>query len=156
VLAEYGYNLQAPASSVAHHVFQLHHPTTLVCLGIFVAVFSAMFSSLLTQPTSPGHQAARFHANTAVEVGCTVIPLILMMGMAYPAARVVIDMKDTSNPDMTVKVTGYQWKWSYDYLNDGIRFYSNLATPREQIDGTAAKGKHYLLEVDEPMVVPVG
>ncbi len=78
------------------------------------------------------------------------------MGMAYPAAKVVIDMKDTSNPDMTIKITGYQWKWSYDYLNDGIRYYSTLATPREQIDGTAAKGEHYLLEVDEPMVVPVG
>jgi len=156
VLAEYGYNLQAPASPGAHHVFQLHNLIMLVCLGIFVAVFSVMFYSLLKHRKSLGHRAAHFHENTAVEVVWTVIPFIILMGMAYPAARVVIDMKDTSNPDMTVKVTGYQWKWSYDYLNDGIRFYSNLATPREQIDGTAAKGKHYLLEVDEPMVVPVG
>jgi len=156
VLAEYGYNLQVPASSVAHDVFQLHNLIMLVCLVIFVAVFSVMFYSLLKHRKSLGHQAAHFHENTTVEIIWTVIPFIILMGMAYPAAKVVIDMKDTSNPDMTIKITGYQWKWSYDYLNDGIRFYSTLATPREQIDGTAAKGEHYLLEVDEPMVVPVG
>jgi cytochrome c oxidase subunit 2 len=81
---------------------------------------------------------------------------VILMGMAYPAAKVVIDMKDTTNPDMTIKITGYQWKWGYDYLNDDISFYSNLSTPAEQIKGTAAKGENYLLEVDEPLVVPVG
>jgi len=86
----------------------------------------------------------------------TVIPFVILMGMAYPAAKVVIAMKDTSNPDMTIKITGYQWKWGYDYLNEGVSFYSNLATPREQIQNAATKGEHYLLEVDEPMVVPVG
>jgi cytochrome c oxidase subunit 2 len=128
----------------------------LVCLGIFVVVFGTMFYSLLKHRKSLGHQAAHFHENTTVEVIWTVIPFLILMGMAYPAARVVIDMKDTSNPDMTVKITGYQWKWGYDYLNDGVSFYSSLSTPREQIVGTAAKGEHYLLEVDEPMVVPVG
>jgi len=86
----------------------------------------------------------------------TVIPFVILMGMAYPAAKVVIDMKDTTNPDMTIKITGYQWKWGYDYLNDGVSFYSNLSTPHEQIGGTEPKGENYLLEVDEPMVVPVG
>jgi cytochrome c oxidase subunit 2 len=156
VLAEYGYNLQVPASQVAQDVFQLHNLIMLVCLGIFVVVFGAMFYSLIKHRKSVGHQAAHFHENTTVEVIWTVIPFIILVGMAYPAAKVVIDMKDTANPDMTIKVTGIQWKWRYDYLNDGIGFYSNLATPREQIDGTAAKGEHYLLEVDEPMVVPVG
>jgi cytochrome c oxidase subunit 2 len=156
VLAEYAYNLQVPASQVAHDVFQLHNLIMLVCLGIFVVVFGAMFYSLIKHRKSVGHQAAHFHENTTVEVIWTVIPFIILVGMAYPAAKVVIDMKDTSNPDMTIKVTGYQWKWRYDYLNDGVGFYSNLATPREQINGTAAKGEHYLLEVDEPMVVPVG
>ena len=155
-LAEYAYNLQPPVSEVALHVFQLHNLIMLVCLGIFVVVFGAMFYSLLKHRKSVGHQAAQFHENTTVEVIWTVIPFIILMGMAYPAAKVVIDMKDTSNPDMTVKITGYQWKWGYDYLNDGVHFYSNLSTPREQINGTAAKGEHYLLEVDEPMVVPVG
>ncbi|MFP5419671.1 MAG: cytochrome c oxidase subunit II [Gammaproteobacteria bacterium] len=155
-LAEYAYNLQVPASKVAQDVFQLHNFIMLVCLGIFVIVFGAMFYSLLKHRKSVGHKAANFHENTTVEVVWTVIPFIVLMGMAYPAAKVVIDMKDTSNPDMTIKVTGYQWKWGYDYLNDDVSFYSTLSTPREQIAGAAAKGEHYLLEVDEPMVVPVG
>ena len=155
-LADYAYNLQTPASQVAQDVFDLHNLIMLVCLGIFVVVFGAMFYSLLKHRKSLGHKAANFHENTTVEIIWTVIPFVILMGMAYPAARVVIDMKDTTNPDMTVKITGFQWKWSYDYLNDDISFYSNLSTPREQIVGTAEKGEHYLLEVDEPMVVPVG
>ena len=155
-LAEYAYNLQTPASQVAQDVFDLHNLIMLVCLGIFIVVFGAMFYSLLKHRKSAGHQAAHFHENTTVEVIWTVIPFVILMGMAYPAAKVVIDMKDTTNPDMTIKITGYQWKWGYDYLNDDISFYSNLATPREQIVGSAAKGDNYLLEVDEPMVVPVG
>ena len=155
-LAEYGFNLQTPASQVAQDVFQLHNLIMLVCLGIFIVVFGAMFYSLYAHRKSKGHQAAHFHENTTVEVIWTVIPFVILMGMAYPAAKVVINMKDTANPDMTVKITGYQWKWGYDYLNDGVSFYSNLSTPREQIEGSAAKGENYLLEVDEPMVVPVG
>ena len=154
--ADYAYNLQAPASQIARDVFQLHNWIMLVCLGIFIVVFGAMFYSLIKHRKSVGHKAAHFHENTTVEVIWTVIPFVILMGMAYPAARVVIDMKDTSNPDMTIKITGYQWKWGYDYLNEGVSFYSNLSTPREQIENTATKGEHYLLEVDEPMVVPVG
>ncbi len=155
-LAEYAINLQSPASKVAHDVFQLHNFIMLVCLGIFVVVFGAMFYSLIKHRKSVGHKAAQFHENTTVEVIWTVIPFMILMGMAFPAAKVVIDMKDTSNPDMTIKITGYQWKWGYDYLNDGVSFYSDLSTPRDQITGTATKDKNYLLEVDEPMVVPVG
>ncbi|HSJ79724.1 MAG TPA: cytochrome c oxidase subunit II [Thiobacillus sp.] len=155
-LADYAYNLQIPASQVAQDVFDLHNLIMLVCLGIFIVVFGAMFYSLLKHRKSVGHKAAHFHENTTVEVIWTVIPFVILMGMAYPAAKVVIDMKDTANPDMTIKITGYQWKWGYDYLNDDISFYSMLSTPREQIYGAAEKGEHYLLEVDEPMVVPVG
>jgi cytochrome c oxidase subunit 2 len=154
--AEYAYNLQIPASKVAQDVFDLHNLIMLVCLGIFIVVFGAMFYSLLKHRKSVGHKAANFHENTTVEVIWTVIPFVILMGMAYPAARVVIDMKDTSNPDMSIKVTGYQWKWGYTYLNDGVSFYSTLSTPRDQIVGTSAKGANYLLEVDEPMVVPLG
>lgn len=154
--ADYAYNLQAPASQIARDVFQLHNWIMLVCLGIFIVVFGAMFYSLIKHRKSVGHKAAHFHENTTVEVIWTVIPFVILMGMAYPAAKVVIDMKDTTNPDMTIKITGYQWKWGYDYLNDDISFYSMLSTPREQIYGAAEKGEHYLLEVDEPMVVPVG
>ena len=155
-LADYAYNLQPPVSQVARDVFHLHNLIMLVCVGIFIVVFGAMFYSLFKHRKSVGHKAAHFHENTTVEIIWTVIPFIILVGMAYPAAKVVIEMKDTSNPDMTVKITGYQWKWGYDYLNDGVHFYSTLATPREQIDGTEAKDAHYLLEVDQPMVVPVG
>lgn len=155
-LADYAYNLQPPASQVARDVFHLHNLIMLVCVGIFIVVFGAMFYSLFKHRKSVGHKAAHFHENTTVEIIWTVIPFVILVGMAYPAAKIVIEMKDTSNPDMTVKITGYQWKWGYDYLNDGVHFYSTLATPREQINGTAAKDAHYLLEVDEPMVVPVG
>src|SRR3569832_2082505 len=155
-LADYAYNLQPPASQVAREVFHLHNLIMLVCVGIFIIVFGMMFYSLVKHRKSVGHKAAHFHENTTVEIIWTIIPFIILVGMAYPAAKVVIEMKDTSNPDMTVKITGYQWKWGYDYLNEGVHFYSTLATPREQIDGTAAKDEHYLLEVDDPMVVPVG
>lgn len=155
-LADWAYNLQPPASPIAQDVFDLHNLIMLVCLGIFVVVFGAMFWSLIKHRKAAGHQAAHFHENTTIEVIWTVIPFLILMGMAYPAAKVVIDMKDTSNPDLTIKVTGYQWKWGYDYLNEGVSFYSNLSTPREQIINAQPKGEHYLLEVDEPMVVPVG
>ncbi len=155
VWAEYAYNLPLPASKVASDVFHLHNLIMLVCIGIFVVVFGAMFYSLLMHRKSRGHKAANFHENTTVEVVWTIVPFVILMGMAYPAAKVVIDMKDTSNPDMTIKVTGYQWKWGYDYLQDGVSFYSMLATPRDQIDNLAAKGEHYLLEVDNPVVVPI-
>ena len=156
VLAEYAYNLPLPASKLASEVYHLHNLIMLVVLGIFIVVFGAMFYSLFAHRKSRGHKAANFHENTTIEVVWTIVPFVILMGMAYPAAKVVIDMKDTSNPDMTIKITGYQWKWGYDYLNDDVSFYSTLSTPREQITGSAAKGEHYLLEVDEPMVVPVG
>ena len=123
---------------------------------IFVVVFGAMFYALWKHRKSVGHKAEQFHENTTVEIVWTVIPFIILIGMAYPATKTVLAMKDTSNPDMTIKATGYQWKWRYDYLNEDISFYSNLSTPRDQIENQAPKGEHYLLEVDNPMVVPVG
>src|SRR6185436_3659116 len=100
------------------------------------------------------------HENTTVEIIWTIIPFIILIGMAWPATKTIISMKDTSNADITIKATGFQWKWGYDYLQEGISFYSTLATPRDQIEdyehkGTT-KGEHYLLEVDNPVIVPVG
>lgn len=156
VWADYAYNLPRPASKLASEVYHLHNLIMLVVLGIFIVVFGAMFYSLYAHRKSRGHKAAHFHENTTVEVVWTIVPFVILMGMAYPAAKVVIDMKDTSNPDLTIKVTGYQWKWGYDYLQDGISFYSTMSTPRDQIDNLAAKNPHYLREVDNPVVVPLG
>ena len=120
-----------------------------------LGVFSVMFYSIFAHRKSKGHQAARFHENTLVEVVWTMIPFLILMFMAFPATRTVLAMKDAAAPDMTIKVTGYQWKWSYDYLDHGFGFYSNLSTPYAQIHNLEPKGEHYLLEVDNPMVVPV-
>jgi cytochrome c oxidase subunit 2 len=150
------YNLQAPVTPVGTEIFDLHIYIMWICVVIFVGVFSVMFYSIFKHRKSRGHQAAQFHENTLVEVVWTVIPFLILVVMAVPATRTILAMKDTSAPDLTVKVTGSQWMWHYDYLDDGFGYYSRLKTPVEQIEGRAAKDEHYLLEVDEPMVVPVG
>lgn len=150
------YNLQTPQTIIAHEIYDLHTLIFVICCVIFVAVFGAMTYSIIKHRKSVGHKAEQFHENVQVEIAWTIIPFLILIGMAYPATKTVIAMKDTSSPDLTIKVTGYQWKWGYDYLQEGISFYSSLATPRDQLEGKAPKGEHYLLEVDNPMVVPVG
>jgi cytochrome c oxidase subunit 2 len=131
-----------------------------IIFAIFVVVFGFMMYAIIKHRKSVGHKAEQFHENTTVEIIWTIIPFIILIGMAYPATKTIIAMKDTSNPDITIKATGYQWKWGYDYLQEGVSFYSNLATPRDQIDGNNNEARknnpHYLLEVDNALVVPVG
>ena len=150
------YNLQDPVTPIATQIFDLHTYIMWICVVIFIGVFSVMFYSIFAHRKSKGHQAAQFHENTLVEVVWTIIPFLILLFMAFPATRTVLAMKDASAPDMTIKVTGYQWKWGYDYLDDGFGFYSNLSTPYQQIHGEQPKGEHYLLEVDNPLVVPLG
>jgi cytochrome c oxidase subunit 2 len=153
------WNLQPAASKLAADIHWLHEAVMVLVLVLFVGVFGFMFWSCYAHRKSIGHQAAKFHENTLVEVLWTVIPAIILVIIAVPVTKVVIAQKDTTNPDLTIKVTGMQWKWAYDYINgegEGISFVSTLATPREQIEGTAQKGEHYLLEVDNELVVPVG
>jgi cytochrome c oxidase subunit 2 len=154
--AAYELNLQAPETPIASQIYHLHSLIMYVVLAIFVVVFSVMFYSIFAHRKSKGHAAAHFHENTTIEVIWTIIPFFILMGMAYPATKTVLQMKDTSNPDMTVKVTGYQWKWEYDYLQDGVHFFSTLSTPHDQISNKVAKDSNYLLEVDNPLVVPTG
>jgi cytochrome c oxidase subunit 2 len=154
--ADYQLNLPAPKSQLAQDVYDIHTMIMVVCLVIFVVVFGAMFYAVWKHRKSVGHQPEPFHENTTVEVVWTIIPFVILVGMAYPATKTVLDMKDTSNPDLTIKVTGYQWKWGYDYLQEGVSFLSTLATPKEQIENRTDKGEHYLLEVDNELVVPVG
>ncbi|HSS69851.1 MAG TPA: cytochrome c oxidase subunit II [Casimicrobiaceae bacterium] len=154
--AERQYNLQDPVTPIATQILDLHTYILWICVVIFIGVFSVMFYSIFAHRKSKGHQAAQFHENTLVEVVWTIIPFLILLFMAFPATKTILAMKDASAPDMTVKVTGYQWKWSYDYLDHGFGFYSNLSTPYAQIHGDEPKGEHYLLEVDNPMVVPVG
>ena len=154
--AEYAINFQQPVTETASRIIGLHTVTMWIIVGIAIVVYGAMFWSILKHRKSVGHKAANFHHNTMVEIIWTTIPFIILIAMAYPATKAIIDMKDTSASDMTVKVTGYQWKWEYDYQQDGIKFMSVLSTPQDQRENNAPKGEHYLLEVDNPMVVPVG
>jgi len=154
--ADWRFNLPAPQSSVARAAFDLHVVVLWVCLVIFVAVFGAMFYALFRHRRSLGHAAHPFHESATVEAIWTVIPFLILVGLAWPATRAVLAQKDTANPDLSIKIVGHQWKWEYDYLQEGVRFMSLMATPRQQIRNRATKGEHYLLEVDEPMVVPAG
>lgn len=167
--AEYALNLQTPHSEMARQIFDLHTTLLLICTVIFVLVFGVMFYAMFKHRKSVGHKAANFHENVTVEIIWTVIPFLILMAMAWPATKAVLSQKDTRGADMTVKVTGIQWKWRYDYLEEGVFFDSILTTPRNQIEdfsssgamtnvsaGANAKGKNYLLEVDRPLVVPVG
>ncbi len=158
--AAYDVDILPPASPIAQQIYDLHWAIMWVCIVIFFLVFGAMFYSILKHRKSVGAKAAHFHENTTVEVIWTVIPFLILVGMAYPATKTVLDMKDASNPDLTIKVTAFQWAWEYDYLQDGVKFNSRLATPRAQIEEWEKKGEaknpDYLLEVDRPMVVPAG
>ena len=156
-------NLQPPATQIASQIYDLHTWMMVVCLVIFVAVFGVMFYSIFKHRKSLGHKPATFHESTAVEIAWTVVPFLIVIGMALPATRTVVGMKDTSNADITIKVTGMQWKWGYDYLKgegEGISFLSNLSTPRSQVgapgfEPTEKRGDNYLMEVDNEVVVPV-
>jgi cytochrome c oxidase subunit 2 len=149
------YNLQTPVTAIARQQYDLHMFIFWICAVIFVGVFGVMFYSLYKHRKSVGHQAEQFHENTVVEIVWTVIPFLILLFMAYPATKTILAMKDTSASELTIKVTGYQWKWNYDYLQDGFGYYSSLSTPVAQIENREPKGEHYLLEVDNPMVVPV-
>ena len=154
-LAERPWNLQTPVTTIAQQQYDLHLFIFWICVVIFIAVFGVMFYSILKHRKSLGHKPAQFHENTLVEIVWTVVPFLILLFMAFPATKTILAMKDTSAPDMTVKVTGYQWKWGYDYIQDGFGFYSNLKTPLAQIENREPKGENYLLEVDNPLVVPV-
>ena len=153
-------NLPEPATKIAAAQNSLHWMMLILCTVIFIAVFSVMFYSIWKHRKSKGHKAANFHESVTVEVVWTVIPFIIVILMALPATKLVVAQKDTSNSDLTIKVTGYQWKWGYDYLKgegEGIGFISTL-DPAQRVMSNAGKpqGDDYLFKVDNPLVVPVG
>ncbi len=154
--ADWRLNLKPANSSVAQQMFDLHTLITVICVVIFFGVFGVMFYSLYAHRKSKGHKAAQFHESATVEALWTIIPFFILLAMAFPATKAVLDMRDSSAPEMTIKVTGYQWKWGYDYIHDGFGYLSALSTPLAQIKNSEAKGENYLLEVDNPLVVPVG
>ncbi len=152
-------NLQMPVTALARRVYDLHTLLTWVIFIIFVGVFAVVTWSIIFHRKSRGHKAADFHDNTTVEIVWTIVPTLVLIAIAFPATSALVEMRDSSQPDLTIKATGYQWKWGYEYVTGdaaGVKFMSVMSTPREQIDNKAPKGEHYLLEVDHPLVVPVG
>lgn len=154
-MAEWGLNLPVGVSPIANEAYSLHMLILWICVAIGVVVFGAMFYSILKHRKSKGAVAAQFHESTTIEILWTIIPFLILVGMAFPATKALIAMEDTSNSDVSIKVTGYQWKWQYEYLDEGIGFFSTLSTPRDEIYNKAAKNEDYLLQVDNPVVVPV-
>jgi len=154
-------NLHPPVTKIAEEQHWLHWFMLIVCSVIFVGVFSVMFYSIWKHRKSRGHQAATFHESVVVEVVWTVIPFLIVILMALPATKVVVAMKDTTNADLTIKVTGMQWKWGYDYIKgegEGIGFVSTLDNAQREMSnsGKPPATDDYLLKVDNPLVVPVG
>ncbi|MGV8842152.1 MAG: cytochrome c oxidase subunit II [Pseudomonas sp.] len=156
VHADWTVNMRPGATVVSHAVFDLHMTIFWICVVIGVGVFGAMFWSMFRHRRSKGHKAALFHESTLVETMWTIVPLLILIGIAVPATKTLIDIYDSSESGLDIQVTGYQWKWHYKYLGQDVEFFSNLTTPAAQIHNQATKGEHYLLEVDEPLVVPVG
>lgn len=154
--AAWDVNMRSSATDVSRSVFDLHMTIFWICVVIGVLVFGVMIYSMIAHRRSKRQQSANFHENTRVEVLWTVIPLLILVGMAIPATRTLIHIYDSSESDVDVQITGYQWKWHYKYLGEDVEFFSNLTTPREQINNQSPKGEHYLLEVDEPLVIPAG
>ena len=154
-----GLDFQPAVTDIAQQIKDLHYGMLIVCTAIFIVVFGFMFYSIFKHRKSVGHKAANFHESVAVEIAWTIVPFIIVILMGAFATRTVVAMKDTTNPDLTIKATGYQWKWGYDYIKgegEGLAFISTLDTAqREQAEDNKAGGNDYLLKVDKPLVVPV-
>ena len=150
------FNLQPPATPIAHQIYNLHTLILIVCLVIFLFVFGFMFYAIFKHRKSTGREPDQFHQHLHLEVIWTIIPFLILIGIAIPTTQTVLAMKNVEHSDMSIKITGHQWMWEYEYLDQGVHYVSNLSTPRDQIDNKVAKGAHYLLEVDRPLVVPTG
>ena len=159
VFAEYGLNMTEGVTSISHDIYDLHMMVFWVCVAIAVIVFGVMAYSIFAHRQSKGAVAANFHESTKAELVWTIVPIIILVGMAIPASQVLIDLEDTTKAEMNVKITGHQWKWQYDYPEEGISFISNLAqSHKEVVTGTDADREsvgNYLLEVDNHLVLPV-
>jgi len=160
-LAEYKLNMTEGVTAISRDVHDLHMLVLWIVTIVGIAVFGVIIYSLINHRKSKGAVAAQFHESTTIEVIWTIIPLVVLVLIAIPATKTLLEIEDSSNPDITIKVTGWQWKWQYEYLDEGISFFSNLDEKsneaRQRNSGIDVKTvEHYLLDVDKPIVVPVG
>lgn len=150
------YNMPVGVTEISREVFDLHMLIFWICVAIGIGVYGVMLYTLIMHRKSRGRRAAQFHESTAAEIVWTVIPVIILIAMAVPASQTLIKMENTGDADLTIKVTGYQWLWEYSYLGEDISFFSTLKTPLAEVYNKQEKGEHYLLEVDNELVLPVG
>lgn len=151
-------NMRPGVTDVGKDIYDLHMLILIICTVIGAGVFGVMFYSIIYHRKSRGVTPATFHESTRVEIAWTVVPFIILIAMAFPATSTLLAIYDNDDAELDILITGYQWKWKYEYLNengDNVSFFSNLRTPQSEINNTEAKGEHYLLEVDEPVVIPV-
>ena len=154
--ADWQLNMREGVTEISRAVYDLHMVIFWICVVIAVVVFGVMLYSVIYHRKSRGAKAHNFHENVYVEIAWTVIPMVILIGMAVPATGTLIKMYDAKEADIDIQITGYQWKWRYQYLESGVDFFSSLSTPAEQINNEAEKTETYLLEVDNPLVIPVG
>ena len=155
--AAWDLNLPVGVTPISRIVYDLHMLILWICIAIGVVVFGIMFISIVRHRKSAGARAAQFHHSTFAEIAWTLIPIVILVAMAVPATTTLIEMEDTTDADLTVKVTAYQWKWKYEFIEDGLTVYSNLAaSSRQAIYEDPTKVENYLLDVDNPIVFPVG
>jgi cytochrome c oxidase subunit 2 len=151
-------NMPVGVTDVGKSIYDLHMIILWICVVIGLLVFGVMFYSIIYHRKSRGAKPASFHESTKVEIAWTVVPFLILIGMAVPATSTLLEIYDFDDAEMDILVTGYQWKWKYEYLNEegeNVSFFSNLSTPQSEIYNTQAKNANYLLEVDEPVVIPV-
>jgi cytochrome c oxidase subunit II len=149
------WNMTPGVTPMSREIYELHMLVLLICVGIGIVVFGAMFWAIYRHRKSRGALPAKFHEHTGIEVLWTIVPFLILISMAIPATTTLIAMEDTRDSEVTIKVTGYMWRWSYEYLEDDIFFFSNHATPPEEMAGQVPKSEHYLRMVDQPLVLPV-
>ena len=149
-------NMPQGVTEVSQAAYDIHMIMIWVCTVIGVGVFGFMFYVMYAHRKSRGAVAENFHENLTVELLWTIVPTIILIVMAVPATTALMKVYDTQNPDIDIKVTGYQWKWQYEYIGEDVKFMSELSTPLDEVYGRAPKGEHYLREVTQPLVIPVG
>lgn len=154
--ADWAVNMPQGVTSISQGVYSLHMFIFWVCVAIGIVVFGAIFWSIVHHRKSKGSVAAQWHESTTVEIMWTVVPFIILVVMAVPSAAMLVRMEDSSDAELVVKVTGYQWMWHYEYLGEDVEFYSKLSTPRTAILDQEEKREDYLLAVDNRLVLPVG
>lgn len=150
----FGTNMTPGVTATSRDIYDLHMLIFWVCVVIGIVVFGVMFYSIMVHRKSRGAKPAQFHESTKLEIIWTLVPFAILIAMAVPASQTLIRQYDASESEMDIFVTGYQWKWKYEYAGEGVSFFSNLRTSRDEINNIEEKGEHYLLEVDKPLVIP--